>query len=89
MLSATFFRSRFDKLFYMLKMLRSNLPENKEYLDTILNECIICNIKNEEREWKTNINKFKLYPFQLILEKINFITLIPFADLSYKLIFGE
>lgn len=29
MLSATFFRSRFDMLFFMLKMLRTGLPETK------------------------------------------------------------
>ena len=31
MLSATFFRSRFDKMLYMLKMLRSGLPEQRTY----------------------------------------------------------
>ena len=60
MMSATFFRSRFEKLFYMLKMLQSGLPENKEYLDTILSECIVCNIQNDKRKWLTNVNKFKL-----------------------------
>jgi superfamily II DNA or RNA helicase len=60
--SATFFRSRFDKLFYMLKMLRSGLPETKEYLDTILSETIISNIPAATREWNTNINRFKLSP---------------------------
>lgn len=60
MMSATFFRSRFDKLFYMIKMLRSGLPEEKDYLDTILNECIICNISQNDRKWNTGVNKFKL-----------------------------
>jgi hypothetical protein len=60
MMSATFFRSRFDKLFYMLKMLRSGLPEEKEYLNTILSECIVCHVPNKCREWITNINKFDL-----------------------------
>jgi hypothetical protein len=60
MASATFFRSRFDKLFYMLKMLRSGLPENKEYLDCILNECIICNIPENSRKWNININRYEL-----------------------------
>jgi hypothetical protein len=61
MMSATFFRSRFDKLFYMLKMLQSNLPENDcEYLDCILNEHMICNITENDRVWKTNINKIKM-----------------------------
>lgn len=48
MMSATFFRSRFDKLFYMLKMLKSGLPEQKEYLDTILSECIVCHIAEKK-----------------------------------------
>jgi len=61
MMSATFFRSRFDKLFYMLKMLQSNLPENDcEYLDCILNEHMICNITENDRIWKTNINRIKM-----------------------------
>ena len=61
MMSATFFRSRFDKLFYMLKMLQSNLPENdSEYLDCILNEHMICNITENDRIWKTNINRIKM-----------------------------
>lgn len=60
LLSATFFRSRFDKLFYMLKMLNSGLPENKTYLDTILAEHIVSNIPKKKTEWKTNINRFAL-----------------------------
>lgn len=60
MMSATFFRSRFDKLFYMLKMLNTGIPENKKYLDTILSESIICNIPNKSRKWITKIKKFKL-----------------------------
>lgn len=60
MMSATFFRSRFDKLFYMIKMLRAGLPESKEYLDTLLSETIVCNVTENKRVWNTNINKFKL-----------------------------
>ena len=60
MLSATFFRSRFDKLFYMIKMLRCGLPEEKAYLDTILSECIVCHIPETSRKWITNINEFHL-----------------------------
>jgi len=51
MLSATFFRSRFDKMLYMLKMLKTGLPEEREYLDAILNESIVSNITESEREW--------------------------------------
>jgi len=60
MLSATFFRSRFDKLFYMLKMLRSGLPEEKSYLDTIMSECMVCNVPLNTRKWTTNIHKYYL-----------------------------
>lgn len=60
LLSASFFRSRFDKLFYMLKMLKSGFPEKIEYLDTILNECMVCNMVNSTRKWITNITKFNL-----------------------------
>ena len=60
MLSATFFRSRFDQLFYMLKMLRTGLPEEKKYLDAILSESIICHIPEKSRKWITNTNKYDL-----------------------------
>lgn len=60
MMSATFFRSRFDKLFYMLKMLRSGIPESREYLDTILCESIVCNLVKTDREWKVSTNRFPL-----------------------------
>jgi len=60
LLSASFFRSRFDKLLYMLRMLRTELPEEVEYLDTILNECIVCYIEEKNRKWYTNVNRFVL-----------------------------
>lgn len=60
MMSATFFRSRFDKMFFMLKMLRSGLPEEKEYLDCILNESMVCYINEKTRKWVANINRFQL-----------------------------
>ena len=60
MMSATFFRSRFDKMFYMLSMLRSGLPEKKEYLDAILAEHIICYIPEKSRLWKESITKYEL-----------------------------
>ena len=62
LLSATFFRARFDKLFYMLKMLASGLPETKIYLDTILSERIVSNQPTKIRLWLENITKFKLSP---------------------------
>jgi hypothetical protein len=60
MMSATFFRSRFDKLYYMLKMLGTGLPENKDYLDTILLESIVSQIPSITRKWNTEINHFDL-----------------------------
>ena len=60
MASATFFRTRFDKLFYMIKMLNSGLPETKEYLDAILAESIVSNIPIKTREWIVSYNPFKL-----------------------------
>jgi hypothetical protein len=56
MLSATFFRSRFEKMLYMLCMLNTGLPETSEYLDTILSESIVCNLSETSRKWITNIN---------------------------------
>lgn len=55
LLSATFFRTRFDKLLYMLKMLKCDLPETKEYLDTILCDSIKVNLPTNKRIWTENI----------------------------------
>jgi hypothetical protein len=60
LMSATFFRSRFDKMFYMLKMLRSNLPEKREFLDTILTESMVCHIPKTSRKWITTVTKCEL-----------------------------
>lgn len=60
MLSATFFRARFDKMTYMLNMLNDTLPKTSEYLDTILAESIVCNLNENERKWITNTNYFEL-----------------------------
>jgi len=60
LLSATFFRSRFDKLFYMLKMLNTGLPENKSYLDTILLESIVSDIPLKTRNWTSTQHPFYL-----------------------------
>lgn len=64
MLSATFFRARFDKMTYMLNMLNDTLPKTSEYLDTILSESIVCNLNENERKWITNTNYFELLPKQ-------------------------
>nr|AEX62539.1 putative helicase [Moumouvirus Monve] len=60
MMSATFFRTRFDKLYYMLKMLRTGLPERREYLDAILLESIVSQISKIKRKWTSNFNYFTL-----------------------------
>ncbi|QGR54132.1 dead-like helicase [Moumouvirus maliensis] len=60
MMSATFFRTRFDKLYYMLKMLRTGLPEKREYLDAILLESIVSQISKIKRKWTSNFNYFTL-----------------------------
>jgi len=62
MMSATFFRTRFDKLFYMIKMLNTGLPENKKYLDAILAESIVLNIPIKTREWISTYHPFDLIP---------------------------
>jgi superfamily II DNA or RNA helicase len=64
MLSATFFRSRFDKMTYMLNMLNDTLPKTNDYLDTILSESIVCNLNENERKWITNINYYNLTTLQ-------------------------
>lgn len=60
LLSATFFRTRFDKLLYMLKMLKCDLPETKEYLDTILCDSIKVNLPINKRIWTENLFKTSL-----------------------------
>lgn len=60
MLSATFFRTRFDKLFFMLKMLQIELPTKINYLDTILNIAIGANIKSTNKQWEITIHSIKL-----------------------------
>jgi superfamily II DNA or RNA helicase len=61
LLSATFFRSRFEKLFYLLRMLRSDLPETREHLDALLSESIVCNLPKDEG-WRltTRIHRIPL-----------------------------
>jgi hypothetical protein len=60
MMSATFFKTRFDNLYYMLKMLQSGLPEEKKYLDAILLENMSRHLSLTKRKWKSNINYFEL-----------------------------
>jgi superfamily II DNA or RNA helicase len=64
MLSATFFRARFDKLFYMIKMLKTGLPETKPYLDTILSETMVSNVTESSRVWTIDTKKVIMTPDQ-------------------------
>lgn len=92
MLSATFFRTRFDKLFFMLKMLCTGLPTKSEYLDTILNTVIGANIKTNRIEWVTSIHKIKLdekfykgYDENKVSDKFeSYIKLKKYLDLNVK-----
>eukprot|EP01065_Artemidia_motanka_P016194 TRINITY_DN19919_c0_g1_i1.p1 TRINITY_DN19919_c0_g1~~TRINITY_DN19919_c0_g1_i1.p1 ORF type:complete len:1957 (+),score=523.13 TRINITY_DN19919_c0_g1_i1:51-5873(+) len=52
LLSATFFRSRFSKLFYMVRMLRSPLPRTEPYLPALLTEHVICYVPKQRRTWR-------------------------------------
>ena len=60
MMSATFFRSRFNKLLYMIKMLRTGIPESRDFLDTILADSLICHLPESSRAWQLTTTKFPL-----------------------------
>jgi hypothetical protein len=60
LLSATFFRTRFNELFYLLRMLRTGLPECREYLDAILSESIVCHLPHTT-PWKW-VEEVRLLP---------------------------
>ena len=62
LLSATFFRSKFSKLFYMIRMLRSPLPRTKPYLPALLKEHIVCHIPENRRTWKVRYHGLPLPP---------------------------
>ena len=51
MLSATFFRSKFDSLFYMIRMLRSPLPRTLAWLPATIHEHIVCQVPETDRSW--------------------------------------
>ena len=51
MLSATFFRSKYASLFYMIRMLRSPLPRTLEFLPALIHEHIVCEVPETERTW--------------------------------------
>lgn len=90
MMSATFFRTRFDKLYYMLKMLSTGLPERREYLETILLESIVSQVSSVTRKWISNFNYFELRKpsrekYELI-ENTNLSTEAKFSKLTSFLI---
>jgi hypothetical protein len=60
LLSATFFRTRFDKLLYMLNMLQCDLPVTKDYLDTILCDSIKVHLPKTKRVWSEEVIRFEL-----------------------------
>eukprot|EP00010_Vexillifera_abyssalis_P002474 CAMPEP_0201549764 /NCGR_PEP_ID=MMETSP0173_2-20130828/6215_1 /ASSEMBLY_ACC=CAM_ASM_000268 /TAXON_ID=218659 /ORGANISM="Vexillifera sp., Strain DIVA3 564/2" /LENGTH=659 /DNA_ID=CAMNT_0047959557 /DNA_START=283 /DNA_END=2259 /DNA_ORIENTATION=+ len=51
MLSATFFRSRFRSLFYMLRMLNTGLPLEQRFLNAILKNSIAVAVPENDRTW--------------------------------------
>jgi len=60
MLSATFFRSSYAKLFYMIRMLRSPLPREQRFLTTTLVEHIVCYVPKNRRTWKLSFEAVPL-----------------------------
>ena len=90
MMSATFFRTRFDKLYYMLKMLQTGLPERREYLETILLESIVSQVSGFKRKWTSKFNHFELDSVSRneydIIERSNLSTELKFAKLTSFLV---
>lgn len=103
MLSATFFRSRFEKMLYMLSMLNTQLPTTSEYLDAILSESIVCNLNKNERKWivtvrhteltkekKTEYNKIALKYKEIGFEKTyQYLTKFIRTNINYVDIFED
>lgn len=65
MLSATFFRSKYDQLFYMIRMLRSPLPRTMEWLPATIHEHIVCQIPETNRHWSMRAEMVPLIPQDL------------------------
>lgn len=62
LLSATFFRSRIDKLYFMLRLMQTGIPEEREFLTAILGECIVCNVPKKETRWTQHTTRVILPP---------------------------
>ena len=90
LMSATFFRTRFDKLYYMLKMLQTGLPERREYLETILLESIVSQVSSIKWKWTSNFNYFELDAQSRqqydAIERSNMSTEVKFAKLTSFLV---
>lgn len=65
MLSATFFRSKFSDLFYMIRMFRSPLPRSIEWLPATIHEHIVCQVPETDRTWKLQSEAVSLRPNDL------------------------
>lgn len=65
MLSATFFRSKYDQLFYMIRMLRSPLPRTIEWLPATIHENVVCQIPETDRTWQMRGEMVPLAPNDL------------------------
>ena len=66
-LSATFFRSKYSKLFYMIRMLKSALPRTEPFLNALLREHIICFVPENRRNWQLVYQPVALPPAALTL----------------------
>jgi len=73
MLSATFFRSSFSKLAYMLRMLGTHLPLSPHYLLAVLSEHIISYVPDTKRKWKLDFVSISL-PESVMSEYYNIIS---------------
>eukprot|EP01063_Lacrimia_lanifica_P021430 TRINITY_DN2875_c1_g1_i1.p1 TRINITY_DN2875_c1_g1~~TRINITY_DN2875_c1_g1_i1.p1 ORF type:complete len:2080 (+),score=730.03 TRINITY_DN2875_c1_g1_i1:59-6298(+) len=88
MLSATFFRSRVAKLFYMIRMLRSALPRTEEFLPTLLAEHVICYLPERTRTWQLLYDAVPLTPHAASVYQAR-LTAASRAQKDPRLVYGE
>ena len=60
LLSATFFRSKLSKLYYMLRMFKSSLPRTEAYLPALLNEHAVVFLPENPRRWEIFYRSVKM-----------------------------
>ena len=65
MLSATFFRSKYSDLFYMIRMLRTVFPRSMEWLSATIHEHIVCQVPETDRSWQMTGKPVSLLPTDL------------------------